>query len=100
MDTGEGTLTQFFETGRKMQESIDRIIGDHPHAGGIFKVGETIWIRGSKFKIKSINAKGMRLKLLHRGDNLNRCVCPQCGQAHDPGLSHDESDGSSADDIS
>lgn len=85
MDTGDGRLRQFAMSGLKAQEEIDRLLDEHPNAGGLFAVGDIVWIRGSRFKIKSIKPREVRLRLLARGQSGDRCVCPSCGQSHDPG---------------
>lgn len=61
MDTGEGR----FEMVDTLEEAIEKQKG-YPLHGGIFKIGEILEIKGSQFKIQSINPKGMRPKLLKR----------------------------------
>lgn len=61
MDTGEGKFV-IKETGQTRKE----LEKEYPHHGGWFKVGETIIIRGSNFRVKSVNPTEIRLKLLPR----------------------------------
>jgi len=67
MDTGKGT----FETllSKQRMEELEQKYPDH---GGWFHVGETIEIRGSFFRIKSVKPTELRLKLLpksKKGEN-------------------------------
>jgi len=57
MDTGEGNFRRIdaFEA-RKLENE------DYPL--GIFKVGEIVMLKGSRFRVKSIKLKELRLKLL------------------------------------
>jgi len=59
MDTGEGVFKLF--TDDKVKKKLFEAYPDH---GGVFKVGEIVELRGSKFRIKSIKPKELRLKLL------------------------------------
>ena len=61
MDTGEGR----FEMMQSLEEAIEKK-EEYPNHGGIFREGEILEIKGSRFKVQSINPKGMRLKLLKR----------------------------------
>ena len=57
MDTGEGTFKKI--DAMKAQQLIK---DEYPL--GIFKVGEELTIKGSRFRVKSLKLKEMRLKLL------------------------------------
>ena len=57
MDTGEG---RFEEIEEKKYDTLKKEVGDT----GLFRVGEEVEIRGSKFRIKSIKPTELRLKLL------------------------------------
>lgn len=52
MDTGEGHLEMLQNT----KEAIEKQ-KQHPKHGGIFRVGEIVELKGSRFKVKSINPK-------------------------------------------
>jgi len=57
MDTGEGHF-------RMIEEMEARTLAEQNYPLGIFKVGEIITLKGSRFKVKSIKLKELRLKLL------------------------------------
>ena len=59
MDTGNGEFRTFFEA-----EELDDLKSEFPHHGGVFKVGETVELKGSRFRVKSIKPTELRLKLL------------------------------------
>lgn len=59
MDTGEGRFREF----EKMEELPD-LQSEHPNHGGVFTVGEEIELKGSRFRVKHISPKELRLKLL------------------------------------
>jgi len=61
MDTGEGRFKELktLEELRSMQE-------EYPLHGGVFTKGEIVELKGSRFKIKTISPKELRLKLLPR----------------------------------
>ena len=61
MDTGEG---KFVELESLEEEYLNYKRSLFPNAKGIFKTGEIIEIRGSRFRVKSITPFGIRLKLL------------------------------------
>ena len=61
MDTGNGEF-KYFET----LEELEKAKPEFQDHGGTFRVGEEIEIRGSRFRIKSIKPKEIRLKLLSR----------------------------------
>ena len=62
MDSGEGR----FEQMKDMEKELDDLLEQYPNHGGIFKVGEKLMIRGSRFRVKSIKPKQLILKLLRR----------------------------------
>jgi len=67
MDTGEGRMEKFEaadkeELSRKLSQFEDR----YPLHGGVFKVGEELEIKGSRFLVKDISSLGMRLRVLPR----------------------------------
>ena len=57
MDTGKGTFKMIDEL-----EAQELIENEYPL--GIFKRGEILTIKGSRFRVKSIKLKELRLKLL------------------------------------
>ena len=57
MDNGKGRFEMINES--KARELIEN---DYPL--GIFRVGEIIELKGSRFRIKSVKLKELRLKLL------------------------------------
>ena len=57
MDTGEGSF-------RMIQEAEAKLLEEENYSLGIFKVGEELTIKGSRFRVKSIKLKELRLKLL------------------------------------
>ena len=57
MDTGEGTFKKIDAI-----EAQQLIKDEYPL--GIFKRGEVLTIKGSRFRVKSIKLKELRLKLL------------------------------------
>ncbi len=60
MDTGKG---RFIEIPK--DSGLARMVElAHPKHGGIFTVGETVVLKGSRFRIKHITQTGMKLKLL------------------------------------
>lgn len=62
MDSGNGTFKQF-----KTDGELKTLQQQHPLHGGVFHKGEIIELKGSRFKIKTISPKELRLKLLPRG---------------------------------
>ena len=58
MDTGLGKLERISE--EKADELFEKDVS------GIFSVGETLEIKGSKFQIHNINRFGMKLRLLKK----------------------------------
>ena len=61
MDSGQGGFEKFDE----MKELLD-LKKQYPNHGGIFKVGELLELKGSKFRVKSIKPTELRLKLLRK----------------------------------
>ena len=65
MDTGEGRFEQFSSIDHK--EFLERMYDlrdKYPKSKGVFTVGETLEIRGSKFKVTDISPWGIKLRLL------------------------------------
>lgn len=69
MDTGKGYLEilKAAKNARDLQSEINAMEEKHPQHGGWFRVGETIELRGSTFRIASVSPTGLRLKVLKRG---------------------------------
>jgi uncharacterized Zn finger protein len=68
MDTGNGR----FEPIEDFTKEIAKMKKKFPRHGGIFKVGDEVELRGSRFRIKAIKPDELRLRLLkwrsgHRG---------------------------------
>lgn len=59
MDSGEGRFEQF-----DREEELAELQESYPLHGGVFCKGEVVELKGSKFKIKTISPKELRLKLL------------------------------------
>ena len=59
MDSGEGRFEPFDNEAQK--ETLKEL---YPLHAGIFKVGEHVEIKGSRFRVKSIKPTELRLKLL------------------------------------
>ncbi len=59
MDTGKGSFVL-----KPEGQSRKEIEKKYPGHGGWFTVGETIIIRGSNFRVKSVKPTEIRLKLL------------------------------------
>lgn len=74
MDTGKGHFeTLDDEVGEdRIPAEIDAmkaaLEAKYPKHGGWFREGEIIEIRGSRFRIKSVKPKELRLKLLKRAE--------------------------------
>lgn len=66
MDTGKGKFEQF-ET---IEEKLN-LENKFPGHGGIFRRGEIVEIRGSRFRIKGIKPDELRLKLLKKAEEGN-----------------------------
>ena len=62
MDSGEGSF-------KMIDESEARELMENDYPLGIFKVGEEVELKGSRFRIKSIKLKELRLKLLPQKAN-------------------------------
>lgn len=60
MDTGLGKSV---EIGADVFDEAEE-----KNMSGIFKVGEVLEIRGSKFRIHNINKFGMKLRILKKGE--------------------------------
>ena len=63
MDDGRGKFRMLSESEAKplIENEFKGLPVDH-----FFRVGETLELKGSKFRVKSISPKGMKLKLLPR----------------------------------
>ena len=59
MDDGKGRFIEFEE-----KAELDRLKEEYPMHGGVFQKGEIVELKGSRFKIKTISPKELRLKLL------------------------------------
>lgn len=62
MDTGEG----HFEMLENKKEELELLKQKFPKHGGVFKIGEEVELKGSKFRVKSIKPNELRLKLFPR----------------------------------
>jgi hypothetical protein len=63
MDTGKGYFEQF-ENEKELREKMHEMWIKHPNHGGVFKQGEIVELKGSKFEISKIINNGLKLKLL------------------------------------
>ena len=62
MDSGKGNFIPFDKP------SDEKALKEkYPLHGGTFRVGETVELKGSTFRVKSIKPTELRLKLLLRG---------------------------------
>lgn len=59
MDSGQG---RFIEA--ENEERLALLKEDFPLHGGVFTKGEIVELKGSRFRIKTISPKELRLKLL------------------------------------
>ena len=59
MDTGEGRFVRV-----NSLDALENLRKKYPKSKGIFKVGEELKIKGSKFRVKKITPFGITLKLL------------------------------------
>lgn len=60
MDTGKGTFIEISEhKARQIGKSVKEPVG-------VFRVGQTLEINGSRFKVKTLRKKDMVLRLLPR----------------------------------
>ena len=64
MDTGEGRFELFFSAIDDEDDMIAVLKQKFPKAKGVFRVGEELEIKGSKFRVKEITPFGIKLKLL------------------------------------
>lgn len=64
MDSGKGRFEMLEE--EKANAYLSGEIEKPERAGGIFKVGEELEIRGSKFRVRKITKKDLILRLLPR----------------------------------
>ena len=63
MDSGQGKFVEI-----ENDDHLEDLKESYPFHGGIFKVGEVVELKTSKFRIKSIKPTELRLKLIKRGD--------------------------------
>jgi uncharacterized Zn finger protein len=63
MDTGEGKF-EMFENDEEVKKRMHELWNRYPKHGGVFKVGEEVELKGSRFRVKSIKPNELRLKLL------------------------------------
>ena len=65
MDTGRGYFEQFdAQNDEEMNEKLKQLQKKYTDFGGVFRIGEVLEIRGSKFKIRTLGKKEMHLRLL------------------------------------
>ena len=69
MDTGKGRLENIsYKYAEEIEEALFTHMDKNSLKGsGLFKVGEEIELRGSKFVVKNITKHGLSLKLLPDG---------------------------------
>ncbi len=92
MDTGNGYFEQVMATDEEREAfcrqaypkfkgtephitALQKLANSHPNHGGVFREGEEIAIRGSRFRIEQIRPRGMVLILLPKQGNM----CDQSG---------------------
>lgn len=63
MDSGKGYFEQF-QNDEQVNKRIAELERMQKKVGSIFRKGEIVEIKGSRFKIRSIGNKEMRLRLL------------------------------------
>lgn len=63
MDTGDGYFKEF-KNEAELQVNMKKMLNDHKNHGGVFREGETLEIRGSRFRIALIIRNGLKLELL------------------------------------
>jgi len=65
MDTGKGKFESIKHTNPEELETMMKALEEkHPNHGAWFREGETIEIRGSLFRVKSVKPTEIRLRLL------------------------------------
>ncbi len=62
MDTGQGK----FEISDGTLIDRNRLENEYPNHGGWFRVDEIVELKGSRFRVKAVKPKELRLKLLPR----------------------------------
>jgi hypothetical protein len=65
MDTGRGYF-EHFKDEEELRKKMHEMWNKHPKHGGVFRVGEIIEIKGSRFEVSKIINDGLKLKLLPR----------------------------------
>ena len=63
MDTGKGYF-EMFKDEKELKSRMHEMWNMHPNHGGVFREGEILEIKGSRFKISKIIQNGLKLKLL------------------------------------
>ena len=67
MDSGEGKLVPF-----ETEQELSDLQKKYPQHGGWFHVGEIVTLKGSRFQIKSVKPKEIRLKILPKEIMANK----------------------------
>lgn len=67
MDSGKGHFDHF-ENEAKLNERMEKLVGLREKVGSIFRVGEILEIKDSRFKIRSIGKREIRLRLMKDSD--------------------------------
>ena len=65
MDSGNGNFERF-DNDQKLNERMEELIKLREKVGSIFRVGEIVELKDSRFKIRSIGKREMRLRLMPR----------------------------------
>ena len=65
VDTGKGHFDHF-EDEASLNERMKELVALKEKVGSIFRVGEVLEIKDSKFKIRSIGKREMRLRLMEK----------------------------------
>ena len=67
MDTGSGKFKEFdAKDEEEFEKKKLKLFEQYPKHGGVFKIGEEVELKGSRFRVKSIKPNELRLKLLPR----------------------------------
>lgn len=67
MDSGKGYFEQATATSEKdLENKLAQMSAKFPEHGGVFKQGEILEIKGSRFRIGTITPKKMVLRLLSK----------------------------------
>ena len=65
MDTGKGHFENF-KGEKELNDRMKELISLREKIGSVFRVGEILEIKDSKFKIRSIGKREMRLRLMEK----------------------------------